>query len=45
MTADVVKNYIINELNSEPRHNCKALAYAFNEVSNRTNIDARKLIK
>ena len=44
MTADIVKNYIINELNSEPRHNCKALAYAFNEVSNRTNIDAKKLM-
>ena len=45
MTAGAVKNYIIDELNSEPKHNCKALAYAFNEVSNRTSIDSRKLME
>jgi len=28
MTAKQVENYIINELDSEPRHNCDALAKA-----------------
>ena len=44
MTAEKVEQYIINELNSEPRHDCEALAYAFNEVSSRTNIDTKKLM-
>ena len=45
MTEEQIENYIINELDSTPRHNCKALAYAFNEVSSRTNIDAKKLME
>ena len=30
MTGEQIKDYIINELDSEPRHNCEALANAIN---------------
>ena len=44
MNEERVEQYIKEELGYEPRHNCEALAYAFNEVSSRTNIDAKKLM-
>ena len=45
MTGEQIENYIKTQLECEPRHNCEALAYAFNEVSSRTNIDAKKLME
>jgi|TARA_R110000850_G_scaffold140905_1_gene262512 hypothetical protein len=45
MTKKQVEKYITEDLDSEPRHNLDALTSAFNEVSDRTNIDAYELME
>ena len=45
MTGEQIKDYIINELDSEPRHNCMALAEAINHISDEIDYDSFALIQ
>ena len=45
MTGEQIENYIREELNSEPRHNCIALAEAINHVSNEFEYDSFALMQ
>ena len=42
MTGEQIEDYIINELDSEPRHNCEALhthSYGFHTANGRSLIE------
>ena len=45
MTAEQIENYIINELDSKPRHNCTALAEAINKVAKEVEYDSFALMR
>ena len=45
MTAEQVKNYIINELGREPRHDVHALANAINDVANEVEFDSFRIMQ
>ncbi len=45
MTREQIENYIINELGSEPRHDCQALADAINEISEEVDFDSYRLMQ
>ena len=45
MTREQIENYIINELGSEPRHDCQALAEAINEISEEVDFDSYRLMQ
>jgi hypothetical protein len=45
MTGEQIEKYIREELNSEPRHNCIALAEAINHVSNEVEYDPFALMQ
>ena len=45
MTREQIENYIINELGSEPRHDCQALAKAINEISEEVDFDSYRLMQ
>ena len=45
MTGEQIENYIINELDSTPRHNCEALAEAINHIANEVEYDAFALLQ
>ena len=45
MTGEQIKNYIINELDSEPRHNCMALAEAINHIAEEVDYDSFALMQ
>ena len=45
MTGEQVENYIINELDSEPRHNCMALAEAINHIADEVEFDSFRLMQ
>ena len=45
MTGEQVENYIIKELDSEPRHNCEALAEAINYVAGKVEFDSFRLMQ
>ena len=45
MTGKPIEKYIREELNSEPRHNCIALAEAINHVSNEVEYDSFALMQ
>ena len=45
MTGEQIENYIINELDSEPRHNCEALAEAINHIANEVEYDSFALMQ
>ena len=45
MTGEQIENYIINELDSKPRHNCEALAEAINNVANEVEHDSFALMQ
>ena len=45
MTGEQIEKYIREELNSEPRHNCIALAEAINHVSNEVEYDSFALMQ
>ena len=45
MTAEQIENYIINELDSKPRHNCIALAEAINKVAEEVEYDSFALMR
>jgi replication initiation and membrane attachment protein DnaB len=45
MTGEQIKDYIINELDSEPRHNCEALAEAINHIAEEVEYDSFALMQ
>jgi len=45
MTGEQIKDYIINELDSEPRHNCEALAEAINHIAAEVDHSAFELMR
>ena len=45
MTGEQIKNYIINELDSEPKHNCIALAEAINHIADEVDYDSFALMQ
>ena len=45
MTGEQIENYIINELDSKPRHNCEALAEAINHIANEVEYDSFALMQ
>ena len=45
MTGEQIENYIINELDSKPRHNCEALAEAINHIAEEVDHDAFELMR
>ena len=45
MTEKQIENYIINELDSEPRHNCVALAEAINHIADEVDYDSFALMQ
>jgi len=45
MTGEQIKDYIINELDSEPRHNCTALAEAINHIAEEVEYDSFALMQ
>ena len=45
MTRKQIEKYITNELGSEPRHDCQALAEAINEIAEEVNFDSYRLMQ
>jgi len=45
ITAEQIENYIINELDSRPRHNCMALAEAINHIADEVEYDSFALMQ
>jgi len=45
ITGEQIENYIINELDSKPRHNCMALAEAINHVADETGYEPFALMQ
>ena len=45
MTGEQIEDYIINELDSKPRHNCEALAEAINHIAAEVDYSAFELMR
>ena len=45
MTAKQIENYIKTELSSNPRHDCKSLSKAINDVSNELEFDSFRIMQ
>lgn len=45
MTAKQIKDYITNDLESDPRHDCEALAEAINYIANEVEYDSFALMQ
>jgi len=45
ITGEQIEKYIINELDSKPRHNCMALAEAINHVADEVDYDSFALMQ
>ena len=45
MTGKQIENYIIKELDSEPKHNCEALAEAINHIAAEVDHSAFELMR
>lgn len=45
MTRETVEEYIVEELNSEPRHDLDGLAFAIHEVADLSGLDEIDLMK
>jgi len=45
ITGEQIENYIINELDSKPRHNCMALAEAINHIAHEVEYDSFALMQ
>ena len=45
MTAEQIESYIKTELSSNPRHNCKALSKAINDVSRELEFDSHRIMQ
>ena len=45
ITGEQIEDYIINELDSMPRHNCEALAVAINHIADEVEYDSFALMQ
>jgi replication initiation and membrane attachment protein DnaB len=45
MTGEQIENYIRQELDSEPKHNCEALAEAINHIAEEVDYDSFALMQ
>jgi len=45
MTKEQIEKYITDELGSEPRHDCEALAGAINEIAEEVDFDSYQLMQ
>ena len=45
MTKEQIENYITNDLSSEPKHDCEALADAINEIAEEVDFDSYRLMQ
>ena len=45
ITGEQIEDYIINELDSRPRHNCMALAEAINHIADEVEYDSFALMQ
>ena len=45
ITAEQIENYIVNELNSKPRHNLEAMAVAINHIADEVEYDPFALMQ
>jgi hypothetical protein len=45
MTKEQIEKYIKDELGSEPRHDCDALANAINEIAEEVDFDSYELMQ
>ena len=45
MTKEQIEEYITDELGSEPRHDCEALANAINEIAEEVDFDSYELMQ
>jgi len=45
ITGEQIKDYIINELDSKPRHNVEALAVAINHIADEVEYDSFALMQ
>ena len=45
ITGENIKDYIINELDSKPRHNVEALAVAINHIADEVDYDSFALMQ
>ena len=45
MTGEQVENYIINELDSKPRHDVYALANAINDIADEVEFDSFRIMQ
>ena len=45
MTGEQIENYIRQELDSEPKHNCMALAEAINHIAEEVDYDSFALMQ
>jgi hypothetical protein len=45
VTGEQIENYIINELDSRPRHNCEALAVAINYIADEVDYEPFALMQ
>ena len=45
MTEEQIENYIKEDLGHEPRHDCRALSYAINDVAEELQHDSYDLMK
>jgi hypothetical protein len=45
VTGEQIKDYIINELDSKPRHNVEALAVAINHIADEVEYDSFALMQ
>ena len=45
MTGEQVKKYIIDDLGSEPRHDCKALAAAISDIAGEVKANEQELLE
>ena len=45
ITGEQIKNYIVNDLGFQPRHNVEALAVAINHIANEVEYDSFALMQ
>ena len=45
MTKEQIENYITNDLGSQSRHDCEALADAINEIAEEVDFDSYRLMQ
>ena len=45
ITREQIEKYIINELDSKPKHDCEALASAINDIADEVEFDSFRLMQ